>query len=64
MAIFNEWQYINRYDAGQEAVNRGDWRTAYDCFMDCKGYIEHDRAWDDDEISKLDKLIELCHAHF
>lgn len=29
MAIFSEWEYNNRYTAGQTAIDRGEWRTAF-----------------------------------
>lgn len=60
MAIFSGKEYDNRYTAGQEAVNRGNWRLAYDCFKDCKGYIERTRPCDKDEIRHLDYLINEC----
>lgn len=39
--------------AGQTAVDNGEWRIAYDCFNDCKAYLERYRPWDTDEIYLL-----------
>lgn len=64
MAIFSEWEYNNRFTAGQTAIDRGEWRTAFDCFKDCKGYIERYRSWDTDELRSLDRLIETCNKMF
>ncbi len=64
MTIFNEKEFMNRYDQGQLAVNKGNWRIAYDCFMDCKGYLERYRPWDDDEISRMDRLAKMCNRNF
>lgn len=62
MAIFNDWEYTNRYDAGQQAVNRGDWRLAFDCFKDCKAYLEDTQPWNEDQIEHLEKLINRVHS--
>lgn len=64
MAIFNDTQYTNRYDAGQQAVNRGDWRMAFDCFKDCKEYLEYDEPWREEEIEHLGYLIRQCQKMF
>lgn len=64
MAIFSDKEYMNRYDAGQEAVDRGHWRLAYDCFMDCKAYLEREQPWNTDEIEMLERLIERCNSMF
>ena len=58
MAIFSDWEYSNRYTAGQTAVSNGEWRIAFDCFKDCKSYLERTQPWNDDEIGKLETLIE------
>lgn len=50
--------------AGQTAVDNGEWRIAYDCFNDCKAYLERYRPWDTDEIAKLGKLSEWCNSMF
>ncbi|MBE6799561.1 MAG: hypothetical protein E7525_07335 [Ruminococcaceae bacterium] len=64
MAIFSEYEYLNRYTAGQTAVDRGEWRIAFDCFNDCKAYLERYRSWDTEEIRKLEKLSEWCNSMF
>lgn len=64
MAIFNDWEYSNRETAGQTAVNNGEWRIAYDCFMDCKGYLERYRPWETERIEYFEKLAETCNRMF
>lgn len=64
MAIFNDKQYMNRYDAAQMAVENGNWRDAYDYFMDCKGYIERTQPWNDTLIEHLKKMSEICNNNF
>lgn len=64
MAIFSDWEYNNRYTAGQNAVNNGEWRIAFDCFKDCKGYLERTQPWNTDEIEHLEKLIKTCNSMF
>ncbi len=64
MAIFSEYEYLNRYTAGQTAVDRGEWRIAFDCFNDCKAYLERYRSWDTEEIRKLEKLSQWCNSMF
>ncbi len=56
--------FDNRYAAGQEAVNRGEWRLAYDCFNDCLQYLKYYESWREDEISQLEKLVDQCNAMF
>lgn len=60
MAIFSDWEYSNRYTAGQEAVDNGRWRIAFDCFKDCKAYLKDTQPWNDEDISELERLVELC----
>lgn len=62
--ISNGKQYDNRYMAGHQAVERGDWRMAYDCFRDCSEYLKYYEPWREDEIAKLGVLIEQCRAMF
>lgn len=62
--INNQKEYIDRYDAGQEAVNRGSFRLAYDCFMDCIGYLKRYEPWREDEIEHLQKLADDCKKMF
>lgn len=57
-------EYDNRYTAGQQAVDRGDWRMAYDCFSDCLEYLKYYEPWRDDEIDELAKLVKHCNAMF
>lgn len=64
MAIFTTKEYLNRYTAGQTAVDNSNWRLAYDCFFDCKQYLERYEPWNIDDIDKLESLIELCNQHF
>ncbi len=64
MAIFNDWELNNREAAGYAAVDRGDWRLAYDCFMDCLRYIMRERAWDEEAIARYEALTERCKEHF
>lgn len=53
-------EYDNRFMAGQEAVNRGNWRLAYDCFMDCWEYLKYYESWREEEIEYLEKLVKRC----
>lgn len=64
MSIFNGKEYINRYDAGQEAINNSNWRIAYDCFMDCKEYLKRESPWEVSKIEHLEYLIEMCNKKF
>lgn len=64
MAIFNDWEYSNRLTAGQTAVDRGEWRIAFDCFKDCKAYLIREQPWNDKEINRLEYLIKLCNDMF
>jgi hypothetical protein len=57
-------QYDNRYTSGQEAVNRGEWRVAYDCFMDCLEYLKYNEPWRDSEMSELERLTQYCNSMF
>lgn len=50
----------NRSVAGQQAVDRGNWRLAYDCFMDCLEYLKYYEAWREDDIKKYEKLVKRC----
>lgn len=62
--ITDSWEYTNRYDAGQVAVNNGNWRLAFDCFNDCLEYLKRKEPWRENEISNLEKLVENCNAMF
>lgn len=64
MAIFSEYEYLNRYTAGHTAVDNGEWRIAFDCFKDCKAYLERYKPWNTEEIERLEKLIKWCNAMF
>lgn len=48
--ITNEKEYIQRYDAGQSAVDRNQWRLAYDCFNDCLQYLKYYEPWRDADV--------------
>ena len=50
----------NRSTAGQEAVDRGNWRLAYDCFRDCWEYLKYYEPWREDDIAYYEKLVERC----
>jgi hypothetical protein len=60
--ISNGKEFDNRFLAGQQAVDRGNWRLAYDCFMDCLEYLRYYEAWREAEIKYLEKLIKNCVA--
>jgi hypothetical protein len=62
--ISDEKEYLNRYDAGQTAVNRGQWRLAYDCFNDCLEYLKYYEPWRETDIDLLKKLVSDCNAMF
>ncbi len=62
--INNDKEYIQRYDAGQTAVDRGKWRLAYDCFFDCLEYLRYYEPWRESDINKLEKLVKDCNANF
>ena len=62
--INNRKEYLNRYDAGQFAVDRNDWRLAYDCFMDCQQYLKYYEPWNEIEIKKMEVLISNCNKMF
>lgn len=62
--IKNEKEYIQRYDSGQTAVDRGQWRLAYDCFNDCLEYLKYYEPWRESEISLLNKLVRDCNKNF
>lgn len=62
--ITNEKEYIQRYDAGQTAVDRGQWRLAYDCFNDCLEYLKYYEPWRESEISKLKRIVNNCNENF
>ena len=64
MAIFNDWELNNREAAGYAAIDRDDWRLAYDCFMDCLRYIMRERSWDEEAIARYEALVERCEEHF
>jgi len=64
MAIFNDWEYSNRYTAGQTAMDSGNWRMAFDCFKDCKGYLERTQPWNEEDIKHLEELIKICNNMF
>lgn len=62
--IASEKEYIQRYDSGQSAVDRGQWRLAYDCFNDCLEYLKYYEPWRESEISLLKKLVSDCNKNF
>lgn len=64
MAIFSGKEYIQRYDAGQEAVNNGNWRLAYDCFNDCLQYLKRNEPYRTEDIIHLEKLVDDCNSMF
>lgn len=64
MAIFNDREYSNRYTAGETAMDNGNWRMAFDCFKDCKAYLERIQPWNSGEIEHLEKLIKICNNMF
>lgn len=64
MAIFSGKEYIQRYDAGQEAVNNGNWRLAFDCFNDCLHYLKREEPYRTDEIYDLERLVDNCNSMF
>lgn len=62
--IRNAKDYMNRYDAGQRAVDRADWPMARECFKDCLEYLKYYEPWRDDDIEDLERLIENCRAMY
>lgn len=64
MAIFNEKEYIQRYDAGQKAVDNGNWRLVYDCFNDCLQYLKWYKPHCKTDIAKLERLVDNCNHMF
>lgn len=64
MAIFSEKEYIQRYDAGQKAVDDGNWRLAFDCFNDCLQYLKWNEPNRISEIANLERLVDNCNCMF
>lgn len=64
MTVYTADEYVNIYDGGQEAVDRGDYRSAYDHFMACLEYKKRYEPWNESEISMLERLVSNCNAHF
>lgn len=64
MAIFSEREYIQRYDAGQKAVDNGNWRLAFDCFNDCLQYLKWNAPYRTSEIASLERLVDNCNHMF
>lgn len=62
--ITKEKEYINRYDSGYEAMDRNDWREAYNCFNDCLEYLKYYQSWREKEIEKLEFLVKTCNEKF
>lgn len=62
MTVYTAKEYPDIYDGGQEAVNRGDYRSALDHFMACLEYKKEYEPWNDDEINKLKYLVKQCEA--
>lgn len=60
MAIFNGKEYIERYDAGQKAVDNGNWRLAFDCLQ----YLKRNESWRTSDISGLERLVDNCNRMF
>jgi hypothetical protein len=64
MTVYTAKEYVNIFDGGQSAIDRGDYRCAYDHFMACLAYKKKYEPWNDSEISMLERLISNCLAHF
>ena len=64
MTIYTAREYNNVYDGGQQAVDRGDYRSAYDHFMACLKYKKRYESWNETEISHLEYLVKQCNAMF
>lgn len=64
MAIFNGKEYMQRYDAGKQAVDNGNWRLAFDCFNDCLQYLKRNEPWRTSDISELERLVDNCNRMF
>lgn len=62
--ITDKKEYINRYDVGQRSVDNGNWRLAFDCFKDCKAFLERYESWNEKEINHIEELIEICNRMF
>ncbi len=52
------------YIGGQETVDRGDYRAAYDHFMACLEYKKQYESWNETEINPLEYLVKQCNAMF
>lgn len=62
MTVYEAKDYINVFDAGQSAVDRGDYRHAYDCFMACLEYKNRYEPYDERTIENLEKLVKNMEA--
>lgn len=62
--VSNEKELSNRETAGYEAMDRGNWRLAYDCFRDCYEYLKYYESWREDDIEKFKNLYEKCNSMF
>lgn len=64
MTIYKADEYDNIYTGGQTAVNKGDYRAAYDHFMACLEYKKQYESWNETEINYLEYLVKQCKAMF
>ena len=64
MAIFSGKEYIQRYDAGQKAVENGNWRLAFACFNDCLQYLKYYEPYRVSDIEELERLVDNCNRMF
>ena len=64
MTVYTAKEYINIYTGGQTAVDRGDYRSAYDHFMACLEYKQRYEPWNEKEISDLQYKVAQCEAAF
>ena len=55
--VQNRWDYDNTLTGAREALNRGDYRTAFCNFKACLEYIKRYESWNSDEISMLEHSI-------
>lgn len=64
ITIYTAREYDNCYTSGQEAIDRGDYRCAYDHFMACLEYKKQYEYWDEDGIRHLERLVKQTNDAF
>lgn len=57
VTVYNKWDYDNTLTGAREALERGDYRTAFCNFKACLEYIKENEPYNSSEIRMLETAI-------